>query len=158
GPFPTLSFRREGSTTLSLDRYVQDDGPDALIVWTWSIPGGSVTVELDAGRTATVSAATGFEGVATISFTATDARGATGTATATVTVLPPLAPPAPGDFDGSGAVDLDDFFLLADHLGLTVLSPRWNPVCDLDGDGRVSFDDFFMFCDLYERARLESSR
>ena len=48
-----------------------------------------------------------------------------------------------GDFNGSGKVDFDDFFIFADHFGGT------DPRCDLNGSGRVDFDDFFIFADHF---------
>ena len=57
----------------------------------------------------------------------------------------------PGDFDGSGAVDFDDFFLFADGFGST------DSTFDLNGDGEVGFDDFFIFADNFgkgARAKL----
>jgi hypothetical protein len=50
---------------------------------------------------------------------------------------------APGDFDGSGAVDFDDFFRLADVFGTA------DATVDLTGDGFVDFDDFFLFADHF---------
>ncbi len=49
----------------------------------------------------------------------------------------------PGDFDDSGAVGFDDFFLFADQFGGT--DPRY----DLNGNGAVDFDDFFIFADQF---------
>jgi len=56
-----------------------------------------------------------------------------------------------GDFDQSGAVDFDDFFVFADAFGGT------DPTVDLNGDGIVDFDDFFIFADNFgqeSRAKL----
>ena len=72
-----------------------------------------------------------------------------------VRVLPPLPEPEAGDFNGSGKIGLEDFFLLADHIGLTVVHLDWDPVFDLDGDGRVTFDDFFLFVDLFNEAQAD---
>lgn len=49
------------------------------------------------------------------------------------------------DFDGSGQVDFDDFFLFADAFGGT--DSRF----DLDGNGMVDFGDFFLFADTFGR-------
>jgi hypothetical protein len=52
-----------------------------------------------------------------------------------------------GDFDRNGVVDLDDFFLFADHFG------EENPLYDLDQGGAVDLNDFFLFADNFgERA------
>ncbi len=56
-----------------------------------------------------------------------------------------------GDFDQSGAVDFEDFFVFADAFGGT------DPTVDLNGDGIVDFDDFFIFADNFgqeSRAKL----
>lgn len=47
------------------------------------------------------------------------------------------------DFDGNDTVDLQDFFLFADHFGGT------DPVYDLDHSGLVDFNDFFLFADHF---------
>ena len=56
----------------------------------------------------------------------------------------------PGDFDGNGRIDLDDFFLFADRFQRHV--PPAEPRFDLDDDGRVHFTDFFIFADLFGQA------
>jgi hypothetical protein len=48
-----------------------------------------------------------------------------------------------GDFDGTGVVDLEDFFLFADKFGGT------NPLYDLDRSGSVDLSDFFIFADNF---------
>lgn len=154
GPFPDMMLRTGESVTLILDAYVQDDAPDALILWSATSSSDQLVVTIDGNRRALLVAADGFTGEVTLSFTATDSEGASGSAPARLSVLPQLPAPDPGDFDRGGRVGIDDFFLFADHLGLTVLSPRWDPIFDLDGDGRVSFDDFFIFADLYEADRI----
>ena len=50
------------------------------------------------------------------------------------------------DFDGSGMVDLDDFFLFADAFGGT------GATCDMDNSGQVDFDDFFIFAEYFGQA------
>jgi len=51
----------------------------------------------------------------------------------------------PGDFDGNGKVDFDDFFLFVGKFGKGSGDPGFDPAYDLDGDGKVDFDDFFIF-------------
>jgi hypothetical protein len=51
--------------------------------------------------------------------------------------------PLPGDFDESGIVGLDDFFLFADAFHQQILR------FDLNADGVVNFRDFFIFADLF---------
>ena len=55
----------------------------------------------------------------------------------------------PGDFDGDGEVDFDDFFVFADYFGRSAGEAGWDAAYDLDGDGEVGFDDFFAFADLF---------
>ena len=52
-------------------------------------------------------------------------------------------PLLPGDFDGNGAVDFDDFFMFVDYFGGS--DARF----DLDGNGAIDFDDFFAFVDNF---------
>jgi hypothetical protein len=61
------------------------------------------------------------------------------------------APTLAGDFDGSGKVDFNDFFMFADGFGGS------DPLYDLDTSGKVDFNDFFIFADYFgkdERAKL----
>ena len=51
------------------------------------------------------------------------------------------------DFNGSGTVDFQDFFLFADAFGSDGQGP--NAPFDLDVDGDVDFDDFFAFADTF---------
>ena len=53
------------------------------------------------------------------------------------------------DFDSSGRVDLEDFFLFADAFGSTDESMGWDPAFDLDASQIVDFDDFFLFADAF---------
>ena len=52
----------------------------------------------------------------------------------------------PGDIDGDGDVDPDDFYIFAGAYGT---SPPSNPLCDLDGDGDVDPADFYIFSGNY---------
>ena len=58
----------------------------------------------------------------------------------------------PGDFDSSGDVGFDDFFLFADQFGTTTDSPNWSPIFDMDASGDVGFDDFFLFADNFGKS------
>ena len=58
----------------------------------------------------------------------------------------------PGDFDSSGDVGFDDFFLFADQFGTTTDSPTWSAIYDLDASGDVGFDDFFIFADNFGKS------
>ena len=53
------------------------------------------------------------------------------------------------DFDGSGDVDFDDFFLFADHFGSIEGDADFDPIFDLDGSGAIDFPDFFRFADAF---------
>ncbi len=52
--------------------------------------------------------------------------------------------PCPGDLDGDGDTDADDFFAYLDGFANDVLD-----VCDIDGDGDCDADDFFGYLDLF---------
>ena len=51
------------------------------------------------------------------------------------------------DFNGSGARDYKDLFMLADHMGATIEETEYDAIFDLNGDGVIDFDDFFKFSD-----------
>ena len=52
-----------------------------------------------------------------------------------------------GDFDDSGCINLDDFFLFADQYGKNV--DRNNVKFDLDKNGKIDVEDFFIFADNF---------
>ena len=63
----------------------------------------------------------------------------------------------PGDFDGDGDVDFDDFFLFADRFGTVRGDEDYDGLYDLNSSGIVDFDDFFIFADNFgkeARAKL----
>jgi hypothetical protein len=51
------------------------------------------------------------------------------------------------DFDGSGQVNFDDFFLFAEAFGKPATGA--NATFDLDGNGAINMDDFFAFADRF---------
>jgi hypothetical protein len=53
------------------------------------------------------------------------------------------------DFDGSGEVDFNDFFLFAVAFGKAKGDPGFDPKYDLDGSGEVDFNDFFLFASAF---------
>jgi cysteinyl-tRNA synthetase, unknown class len=55
------------------------------------------------------------------------------------------------DFDGSGKVDYDDFFLYVDHFG--AFADGTTRIFDLSQDGRINYDDFFLFVDHFGETR-----
>jgi len=64
--------------------------------------------------------------------------------------IEPVEPSGPiGDFDGDLVVNFNDFFLFADHFGLTETDPTWDSSFDLSVSGRIDFDDFFLFADHF---------
>ncbi|MBT4503550.1 MAG: hypothetical protein HOC74_37815, partial [Gemmatimonadetes bacterium] len=63
-----------------------------------------------------------------------------------------LGLPTAADFTGDTAVDLDDFFTLADAFGTSPGADSWNAAVDLNANGLVDFDDFFLFVDHYTRS------
>ena len=55
----------------------------------------------------------------------------------------------PGDFNGDGVVDFEDFLLFAQHFGTRAGDSGWDARFDLDGDGVVGFSDFLIFGGLF---------
>ena len=58
-----------------------------------------------------------------------------------------LTPPFPGDVDDSGAVDLQDFLILASNFSKTTEHGIRDG--DLNENGRVDFADFLMLADAF---------
>jgi len=63
--------------------------------------------------------------------------------------------PAQADFNGSGLVDFEDFFLFAGVFGRGVSEEGYEPKFDMDRSGRVDFEDFFMFAEVFGKTALE---
>ncbi|MFW6146351.1 MAG: dockerin type I domain-containing protein [Planctomycetota bacterium] len=57
-----------------------------------------------------------------------------------ISFVAPGMPDLPGDVNGDGTVDLDDFVILKSHFGMVGNAVRCDG--DLDGDGDVDLDDF----------------
>jgi len=55
----------------------------------------------------------------------------------------------PGDIDGDGDVDFQDFIAFVASYGASVGEPRYKPEADLDSDDDVDFDDFIIFAGNY---------
>jgi len=55
------------------------------------------------------------------------------------------------DFDSSGLVDYDDFFIFVDNFGLNVGDDNFDNKFDFDLNGIVDFDDFFIFADDFDK-------
>ena len=146
---PPLTLQPGVITELILDQFVADDGPFANLSWFSLVsPKGMVQVKINGARIASITAEQDW-GAVTITFRVEDAQGAAAVAEVRASIEPPLV----GDFSGDSGIDFDDFFLLADALGLTLVHPDWNPIFDLDKDGRISFEDFFIFADLFQAAQ-----
>ena len=140
-----------GRTTLPLDELATDDAPVTELSWTIDA-GAGVEGTIDEGLLE-VRALDGFSGTTSLRLTATDLFGARGSESLVVEVSPLVDEPVPGDFGRDGVINVADFFLFADHLGLALFHPGWDPIFDLNKDSRVDFDDFFLFVDLYDEAR-----
>ncbi|MEW6753913.1 MAG: FlgD immunoglobulin-like domain containing protein [Candidatus Latescibacterota bacterium] len=75
------------------------------------------------------------------------------TLTAVAVLVWALGPPkvlavgATVDFDESGEVTFDDFFMLMDHFGQATGDPGFDPLYDADGSGSVDYGDFFILFD-----------
>ncbi|MBT3344467.1 MAG: hypothetical protein HN712_21190 [Gemmatimonadetes bacterium] len=154
GPFAVLELFSGGQATLQLSDLASDDDP--LVELNWSLEAGAgIEALLDEAQTELrISTLEGFSGSTTLRLTATDAFGARGIGTMAIEISPLVAQPEPGDFGRDGRIDLDDFFLFADHLGLTRFHAGWDPIYDLNDDGRIDFDDFFLFADIFDTVRL----
>jgi hypothetical protein len=56
-----------------------------------------------------------------------------------------------GLFGADARVDYDDFFIFADHFGLTAGTETYDSAFDLSPNNAVDFDDFFVFADNFGR-------
>ena len=57
-----------------------------------------------------------------------------------------------GLFGADNRVGFDDFFLFADHFGLTAADAGFDPAFDLAPNAMIDFDDFFVFADHFGRS------
>ena len=95
-----------------------------------AVTGGQVSLNVDG--TLTFTPAPGFSGVASFSYTAIDPAGATGTATVSVNVAPPVLPPlVVAPIATSGTADIQQ--LLA--IGNAGFPAGWTPLHDTDLKG-----------------------
>ncbi len=149
---PALSFHRDQTQVLTLDRYVEDDGPLSALLWSATpTPTELLAVAIDSTRKATVSALQD-SGHGTIIFRVEDLEGFSALAEIQVEILPSLtdSEPEASDFDRDGRIGFSDFFRFVDALGLTIFHPDWDPAFDLNDDGQITLDDFFLFVDAFE--------
>ena len=56
-----------------------------------------------------------------------------------------------GLFGADNRVDYDDFFIFADHYGMTAGQEAYEPAFDLSGNNVIDLDDFFQFADNFGR-------
>ncbi|MBT4978553.1 MAG: hypothetical protein HOM86_14580, partial [Gemmatimonadetes bacterium] len=152
---PSLSFHRDQTQVLTLDRYVEDDGPLSALLWSATpTPTELLAVSIDSTRKATVSALQD-SGRGTIIFRVEDPEGFRALTEIQVEILPSLPEPEPSDFDRDGRIGFSDFFRFIDALGLTIFHPDWDPAFDLNDDGQITLDDFFLFVDAFEASNTE---
>ena len=59
-----------------------------------------------------------------------------------IAIANPAQPPCPGDINGDGAADINDFIILAGNFGTTTCARR--SMGDLNGDGQVDINDFII--------------
>ena len=57
-----------------------------------------------------------------------------------------------GLFGADNRIGFDDFFLFADHFGLTAADAGFDPAFDLAPNAMIDFDDFFVFADHFGRS------
>jgi hypothetical protein len=60
--------------------------------------------------------------------------------------------PVLGLFGANNTVDYDDFFIFADHFGLTAGQGSFEPAFDLVPNNQIDFDDFFVFADNFGKS------
>ncbi len=60
-----------------------------------------------------------------------------------------VSPGASADFNGSGRVDFDDFFMFAEVFGKGRGEAGFNAKFDLSADEAINFDDFFVFAERF---------
>jgi hypothetical protein len=60
--------------------------------------------------------------------------------------------PVLGLFGADARVDYDDFFIFADHFGLSAGAEAYEPAFDLSPNNQIDYDDFFVFADYFGKA------
>ena len=60
--------------------------------------------------------------------------------------------PVLGLFGADASVGYDDFFIFADHFGLSAGAEAYEPAFDLSPNNQIDFDDFFVFADNFGKA------
>ena len=54
-----------------------------------------------------------------------------------------------GDVDGSGKVNYEDLFALADAYGSYLGDLNWDSRCDINDNDRIEYEDLFALADHY---------
>ena len=145
---PDVSFVEGGSdSSIDLDDYVDDpDNTDAEMTWTYT-GNTHVNVAIADTHVVTFTAEADWDGSETITFTATDPAGASGSDDMIVTVIP-LPPPVVSDIpdvsfneDGSdSSIDLDDYVDDADNTDAEITwtaSGNTNVIVNIASDTHV---------------------
>ena len=57
----------------------------------------------------------------------------------------------PGDLDGDGDVDVDDFFVFRAAFGHSMVEPQFNPACDFDDDRAITLVDYQIWLLAYRQ-------
>ena len=60
--------------------------------------------------------------------------------------------PVLGLFGADSRVGYDDFFIFADHFGLSAGAEAYEPAFDLSPNNQIDYDDFFVFADNFGKA------
>ena len=60
--------------------------------------------------------------------------------------------PVLGLFGADAHVGYDDFFIFADHFGLSAGAEAYEPAFDLSPNNQIDYDDFFVFADNFGKA------
>ena len=63
-----------------------------------------------------------------------------------------------GLFGADSQIGFDDFFIFADHFGLTAEDAGFDPAFDLAPNAMIDFDDFFVFADNFNRSTAAAGK
>ncbi len=122
---------------------------NAGLNYSWSFGDGTPSV-----NTVTPSVFHTYTAVGTYTATLTvvDLSGATASSTAVVTINPPVGGPLAGDVNLDGQVDLADYALLTNSLGLSLGDPGFAAVStgDLNNNGTIDFPDLQLWNQIFQ--------
>ena len=136
------------SEPISLLLYVTDPEVTTFLL-RWTFTGQqAVTPGVDINNILTITAPASWAGQERVTLTARDPEGASASVIFTV-----IGAGLPGDFDGNGAVNFDDFFAFAGAFGTAQGQAGFDARFDMDRSGRVDLDDFFLFAEVFGRTR-----